>query len=96
MLGGITALGVSQALVVANQEFDDSGFTVPTLPTLSSGGGDGPTSDISPERTPTVFNPQARVNGNNGGQTRVVVLQGDIKDTMEKVEVLESRATFGM
>lgn len=95
MLAGIAALGITEAAVVANQDFDDSGFTTPSIPEISSGGS-APSSDRTPERSPIPFNPQARVNGQQNNTLKVVVLQSDIKETMQQVEVLEDRATFGV
>lgn len=95
MLAAIAALGITQAAVVASQNFDESGFAskpeIAAPPSFSS----APSSDRPTERTPTTFNPQAQVNGQQGRTQKVVVLESDIRETMEKVDVLESRATFG-
>lgn len=96
MLAGITALGITQAAIVANSEFDDSS-SAPSIPSANVSGGSGaaPSFERTPERAPTTFNPQAQVNGRQNQALKVVVLQSDIKEVTEQVEVLESRATFG-
>jgi hypothetical protein len=94
ILGGITALGVAQAAIVADQKFDEGPATTPPSIDVDTRGGfsGGGPSGSSP--TPTPFNPNAIVN--KQGSQKVGVLESDIRETMQKVEVLESRATFGV
>lgn len=94
MLAGITALGIAQAAVVANQKFDDSGFSAqppPPPPVFSSGA--SPSGDRTPESAERQFNPEARSNVSNQGR-RVVLLESDVREVADKVEVLESRASY--
>lgn len=97
MLAGIAALGITEAAVVANSKFDDGGSSVssiPAAPTIDTRGG-APSSGGRDSRTPSSFNPDARTNAQTGAPVRVVVLESDIRNAANKVDVLESRATFG-
>ena len=96
MLAGIAALGITQAAVVASQEFDGGGTAAPTgltVPSLSAPGGGGGSG--APEgRAPREFNPDAITPGRRSGRQEVVVYEGDIKTVQERVKVLEGRAEF--
>lgn len=96
ILAGITALGIAQAKVVSGQQFDEGGSAMPPPPefggSISMPASGGSSRD---ERSPTPFNPDAKSNRTPGKQ-KIGVLESDIRETMQKVEVWESRATFGV
>lgn len=92
------AAGAAQVAVIASQKFDDGGYAANQTinPVSSSLGG----SAVNPAPTPT-FDPKAigLPNGQNTpealGPQKVYVLEGDIRNVIGKVNVFETRASFG-
>lgn len=101
------AAGAIQVGIIASQQFDDGGAaanaTVAPVSSVSGGsfsGGSGGSGGSSP-----TFNPQAIGGGfktdasqteiEKARQQKVYILESDIRSTMGKVDVYESRATFG-
>lgn len=88
---------------IASQKFDDGGASASaSVSPVSSGGGSTPT--LASSGPPPSFNPQAinsftRQNDQSDIEKaraqRVYVLESDIRNASSKVDVYESRATFG-
>lgn len=102
ILAGVA--GAIQVATIANQKFDAGPTAIQTPQAIDTRGGlpsSSPNSP-SPSQGSNRFNPTGNLvaggqnnTTNSNGTIKVVVLESDIRDVTSKVNVLESRATFG-
>lgn len=96
---GAAIAGGLQIAAIASKKFDDGGAAARTsvAPISNIDTRGGLPTEGSSSAPSTNLNPTGNLTGagNNNGQIKVVVLEGDIRDVSSKVAVLEDRATFG-
>jgi len=102
ILAGVA--GAIQVATIANQKFDAGPTAIQTPQAIDTRGGlpsSSPNSP-SPSQGSNRFNPTGNLvaggqnnTTNSNGTIKVAVLESDIRDVTSKVNVLESRATFG-
>lgn len=108
-IAGVAAIGVAEAALVASQKFDDSGAAAnASVAPISGGSGSGssigsssgstsPTPTFNPQAIGTTFKTQANeTDVQKAVDNRVYVLESDIRNVANKVNVYETRATFGI